>query len=152
LGSLPYAIEEARAVVRFGGKTSEIRTGEVASEQGLRTTRLDRFNVVHFATHGLLNRTVPSRSALVLAGASGVGSGDGFLRARDIYRVRLKSELVVLSSCQTARGRILAGEGVQGLAQAFFHAGARSVVASLWDVSDRHTADLMAAFYRHMAR
>src|SRR5262249_39319179 len=82
----------------------------------------------------------------------GAESNDGLLRARDIYRLRLRGELVVLSSCQTARGRVLAGEGVQGLAQAFFHAGARSVVASLWDVSDRRTAELMTAFYRHLSR
>src|SRR5262249_9094826 len=51
---------------------------------------------------------------------------------------------------ETARGRVLSGEGVQSLARAFFYAGARSVVASLWSVNDRKTADLMAAFYRHL--
>jgi CHAT domain-containing protein len=76
---------------------------------------------------------------------------DGFLQAREIFRLELDSDLVVLSACQTARGQILAGEGVQGLAQAFFHAGARSVVASLWNVNDERTATFMEAFYRHLA-
>src|SRR5262249_40465538 len=77
---------------------------------------------------------------------------NGLLQAREIYRLRLASDLVTLSACQTARGRVLPGEGVQGLAQAFFHAGARSVLASLWDVSDRRTSDLMSGFYARPAR
>jgi CHAT domain-containing protein len=151
LDPLPYARDEAKAVSRFGGSGSEVHIGSEASEARVLTTGLRRFDVIHFATHALLNRNVPSRSALVLAGGSGGETGDGLLRARDIYRLKLRSELVVLSSCRTARGRILPGEGVQGLAHAFFHAGARSVVASLWDVSDRRTADLMSMFYAHLA-
>src|SRR5262249_19787633 len=65
---------------------------------------------------------------------------------------KLSSELVVLSACQTARGKILPGEGVEGLAQAFFHAGARTVVGTLWNVNDRRSAELMEFFYRSMAR
>src|SRR5262249_10882378 len=65
--------------------------------------------------------------------------------------LKLRSDLVVLSACRTAQGRVLAGEGVQSLARAFFHAGARSLVASLWDVGDRRTAPLMTAFYRRLA-
>jgi CHAT domain-containing protein len=73
------------------------------------------------------------------------------LQAREIYHLTLASDLVVLSACQTARGRLLAGEGVQGLAHAFFQAGAQSVVASLWNVNDERTATFMEALYRHLA-
>ncbi len=149
LAPLPYAASEARAVARFGGPGSEVDIGTDASEARLAGRSLAGFRVIHFATHGLLSRRVPSRSALLLAADR---DGEGLLTAREIYRLRLDSDLVVLSACETARGRILAGEGVESLAQAFFHAGARSVVASLWDVSDRRTADLMSDFYAHLAR
>jgi CHAT domain-containing protein len=149
MAPLPYAAVEAREVFRFGGPRSRILLGSDATEKHTKEASLEQFGGLHFATHGFLSQRFPSRSSLLL---SADGKDEGFLTAREIYRLKLKSELVVLSSCQSARGKILAGEGVRGLAQAFFHAGARSVVASLWDVSDRHTADLMAAFYRHMAR
>jgi CHAT domain-containing protein len=109
---------------------------------------IDRFRVLHFATHGLVSERAPYRSALVLARADGE---DGFLQAREIYGLRLRSDLVVLSACQTARGSVIQGEGVESLAGAFLHAGARSVVASLWNVNDERTATFMEAFYRHLA-
>lgn len=148
LAPLPRASAEARAIARYGGSGTEVLTGSLASQSRLRETALDRFRVIHFATHGLLDAGHPSRSGLLLTGE---GNADGLLTAREIYRLRLKSDLVVLSACQTARGRILAGEGVQGLAQAFFHAGAGSVVATLWDVNDRRAERLMTAFYSRLA-
>src|SRR5262249_49470833 len=149
LSPLPDAAREAAAVARFGDRASELDVGLRASESRIEERPLEGFRVLHFATHALLSRRVPSRSALLLAAE---GGHDGLLTAREIYRLSLRADLVALSGCQTARGRILAGEGVQSLAHAFFHAGARSVVASLWDVSDRRTADLMAGFYEHLAR
>ena len=148
IAPLPHAQAEARAIARFGGPGTVVYTGAAASEARVRAASLERFGVVHFATHGLLSQRNPSRSALLLAAQ---GSSQGLLTAREIHRLKLPSDLVVLSACQTARGRILAGEGVQGLTQAFFHAGARSVVASLWDVNDRRTERLMTGFYGHLA-
>ncbi|HKF44802.1 MAG TPA: CHAT domain-containing tetratricopeptide repeat protein [Thermoanaerobaculia bacterium] len=151
LTPVPGAAREARRVAAFGGAGSQTRIGRDAREWWVRTSPLERFGVIHFATHGLLNPRAPSQSALLLAGEGNAESGDGLLRARDIERLRLSSELVVLSACQTARGRILPGEGVEGLAQAFFHAGAKSVVASLWDVRDARTAGFMEDFYRRLS-
>ena len=148
IAPLPHAESEARAIARFGGPGTVVYTGADASEARVRSAPLERFGVVHFATHGLLSHRNPSRSALLLAAE---GPSQGLLTAREIYRLKLPADLVVLSACETARGRILAGEGVQGLTQAFFHAGARSVVASLWDVNDRRTERLMLAFYGHLA-
>ena len=150
LEALPFAEAEGRAVVSFGAEGSELLVGRAASEQRVAQADLERFGVLHFATHGLLSSKAPSRSALVLAADPG-GRENGLLTAREIYRLRLASDLVVLSGCRTARGRILPGDGVQSLARAFLHAGARSLVASLWDVSDRRTATLMESFYRHLA-
>ncbi|RME48132.1 MAG: CHAT domain-containing protein [Chloroflexi bacterium] len=147
---LPFSAAEVKAIARYAGSGSQIYTGREASEHRIKTDRLNRFRVTHFATHGLISQRMSARSALVLAPGDEAHE-DGFLQAREIYRLKLASDLVVLSACQTARGRILAGEGVQGLAQAFFYAGTPSVVASLWNVNDKGTAVVMEAFYRHLA-
>ena len=75
---------------------------------------------------------------------------DGFLRLNDIYNLKLGADLVVLSACNTALGREVRGEGLIGLTQGFMAAGARSVVASLWQVPDGATAELMRQFYGYM--
>ena len=75
---------------------------------------------------------------------------DGFLRLTDIYNLKLSADLVVLSACDTALGREVRGEGLIGLTQGFMAAGARSLIASLWQVPDRATAELMTQLYRYM--
>jgi CHAT domain-containing protein/tetratricopeptide (TPR) repeat protein len=147
---IPFSAAEARAVSRYVGQGSAVYLGDEASERRIKTEVLDRFRIIHFATHGLLSLQSPSRSTLLLSSSDGDGE-DGFLQAREIYHLKIASDLVVLSACQTASGRLLAGEGVESLSQAFFYAGAKSVVASLWDVSDRRTANFMETFYRHLA-
>jgi CHAT domain-containing protein len=148
LAALPHASAEARAIARFGGSGTVVLTGALASEGRVRQEPLERFRVLHFATHGLLDERHPSRSGLLLAADAGT---DGLLTSREIYRLKLRSDLVVLSACQTGRGKILSGEGVQGLARAFFHAGARSIVATLWNVDDRWSETLMTTFYTRLA-
>jgi CHAT domain-containing protein len=145
---IPFSATEAKAVKRYAGGGSTIYTGAEASENRVKTDRLDRFRVIHFATHGLISQQMPARSALVLTPG---GDEDGFLQVREIYGLKLKSDLVVLSACQTARGQVLAGEGVRGLAQAFLYAGARSVVASLWDVNDERATEFMESFYKNLS-
>jgi CHAT domain-containing protein len=151
MSPLPHAAEEARRIRRYAARGSEVFTGREASERRVKEESLDRFRILHFATHGLVSARYPERSALVLA-SSGADGEDGFLQAREISDLKLDCDAVVLSACQTARGRLLAGEGVQGLARAFLYAGAHTVVASLWNVNDRRTADLMSAFYRALSR
>jgi CHAT domain-containing protein len=112
-----------------------------------------RYHVLHFATHGLLNSTHPELSGLVLSLVDETGEPqNGFLRLQDVYQLRIEADLVVLSACQTALGKRVQGEGVLGLTRGFLHAGARQVLASLWKVSDRATAELMAELYRSMLR
>src|SRR5206468_828178 len=137
-------------ISRYMRSGSAILVGADASERRVKEGGLDRFRVLHFATHGLVSERAPYRSALVLAHSDGDGE-DGFLQAREIYGLRLQTDLVVLSACQTARGSVVEGEGVQSLAVAFLDAGARSVVASLWNVNDERTATFMEAFYRHLS-
>ncbi len=108
---------------------------------------------VHFATHGVVNSEYPELSGIVLSLWDEAGrEQDGFLRLHDIYNLKLNADLVVLSACETALGKEIRGEGIVGLSRGFMYAGAPSVVASLWRVDDRATADLMRRFYQRMIR
>jgi CHAT domain-containing protein len=109
------------------------------------------YRFLHFATHGLVDESYPDRSSLALS-VPVDETEDGHLRAREIHRMQLQADLVVLSACETALGRVVRGEGVLGLARAFLFAGAESVVASLWEVADISTADFMTHLYRSMVR
>jgi CHAT domain-containing protein len=114
--------------------------------------------VLHLAAHGCLDERFPLNSALALTPpvatpppGSAEGRDNGLLQAWEIFEgLRLDADLVVLSACDSALGREVAGEGLLGLTRAFQYAGARSVVASLWQVPDAATADLMVAFHRHL--
>jgi CHAT domain-containing protein/tetratricopeptide (TPR) repeat protein len=105
--------------------------------------------VVHFATHGFLDSETPELSGLVLSLVDRNGNPtDGFLRLHDVYGLTLAADLVVLSGCRTALGKEVKGEGLLGLTRGFLYAGAPRVMASLWPVRDRATAELMQRFYR----
>ena len=91
----------------------------------------------------------PSQTLLSLVDEQGRFQ-DGFLRMHEIFNLRLPAELVVLSACQTGLGKEIKGEGLMGLTRGFMYAGAARVVASLWEVNDAATAELMKRFYRRM--
>jgi CHAT domain-containing protein len=111
--------------------------------------RLSGYRIVHFATHGVIDAERPALSGLALSMVERDGSPqEGFLHLRDVYGLRLDADLVVLSGCRTALGRELRGEGLLGLTRGFLYAGTPRVVASLWQVEDRATSELMTRFYR----
>jgi CHAT domain-containing protein len=98
-----------------------------------------------------LNSQHPKLSGIVLSLYDEQGRPiDGFVRAHEIYNLKLNAELVVLSACRTALGREIKGEGLVGLTRGFMYAGTPSVVASLWDVRDEATSELMSRFYERM--
>jgi hypothetical protein len=149
---LPYT---RREVERIAAAYPEARLylGEEATEERAKSTTRDA-RVLHFATHGYLDDRTPLDSALVLTIPEELSAGrdNGLLQVWEIFEsVRLDADLVVLSACDSALGRELSGEGLIGLTRAFQYAGARSVVASLWSVADRVTAELMARFHRSLA-
>ena len=114
---------------------------------------LGRYRIIHFATHGLLNSEHPELSGLVFSLIDEQGRPqNGFLRLHEIYNLRLPAELVVLSACQSGLGKQIKGEGLVGLTRGFMYAGAPRVVASLWQVNDYATAELMKRFYRGMLK
>jgi CHAT domain-containing protein len=150
LGPLPYARAESRAVVRDLGGGSVQRLGEDASEVFVKTTPLQQFGVLHFATHAVTDETHPDRSGVLLA--PGAANQDGLLQIREIVDLGLDGRVVVLSACSSNTGALLRGEGVMSLARAFFQAGAHTVVASLWRLRDDEAADLFDRFYRHLGK
>lgn len=147
LGPLPFAEQELHAIGRTFRDRTRIMSGASARESGLRDGSLPQFPVLHFATHGLVSDVQPKRSGLLLAPETGE---DGLLQMSEIYGLGLKANLVVLSACQTALGREITGEGLIGLSRAFFYAGARSVVATLWNLNDRFAAEFVERFYSEL--
>ena len=150
LGPLPYARAESRAVVRALGGGSVQRLGEDASELYVKTTQLQRFGVLHFATHAVTDEANPDRSGVLLA--PGAANQDGLLQIREIVDLDLRGRVIVLSACSSNTGAVLRGEGVMSLARAFFQAGAHTVVASLWRLRDDEAAGFFDRFYRHLGR
>jgi CHAT domain-containing protein len=122
-----------------------------ASRETVMRPEIGRYRIVHFATHSLLDNQHPELSGVVLSLFDRSGHPqNGFLRLYDIYNLRLASDLVVLSACQTALGGEIKGEGLIGLTRGFLYAGAPRVVATLWEIDDRTTAELMKLFYERM--
>lgn len=112
---------------------------------------LGQYRIVHFASHSILNNVHPDLSGIVLSLVDHQGrSQDGFLRAHEIYNLKLPAELIVLSACRTGIGKQIRGEGLISLTRGFMYAGARRVGVNLWSVEDRASAELMVRFYRQM--
>jgi CHAT domain-containing protein len=148
LAPLPRTRDEVEYIASlFPDGRSKVLLGSEGTEAALRREPLRRYRRLHFAAHSLVDDQSPWRSAVVLTPGDGE---DGFLEASEISELDLDCELVVLSGCQTGRGQLLSGEGIVGLSRAFLYAGARSVVVSLWDVSDISTGRLMKNFYQHL--
>jgi CHAT domain-containing protein/Tfp pilus assembly protein PilF len=147
---LRFSREEANAIASLTRSSDVLKATDFkASRATALSGALSGHRIVHFATHGVVDSDRPALSALILSLVDERGARqNGYLRLHDIYNMRLDADLVVLSACQTALGKEIKGEGLIGLTRAFFYAGAPRVVASLWQVNDLATAELMKKFYR----
>lgn len=149
LPPLPRTRDEVQYIASlFPADRTTLYLGKDSTEDAVKRESLRRYRRLHFATHSLIDEVSPSRSAVVLTLDP---EDDGFLDVNEISELDLDCDLVVLSACQTGRGQLLSGEGIVGLSRAFLYAGARSVVVSLWSVSDISTGHLMKTFYQHLA-
>jgi CHAT domain-containing protein len=149
--SLPYSKKEIKKIAKlFPKKDRDIYLGEQAREEVIKGTSLDDYQIIHFACHSLLDERFPFRSALVLS-IDNDSQEDGFLLVREIYNLRLSADMIVLSACQTGRGKLENMEGVMGLPRIFFYCGARSVVSSLWNINDKSTTKFMPYFYKYLS-
>lgn len=149
--SLIYSKFELNNLSNIAGPQSFIARGFKASRAVLETTDFSEFAILHFATHGLLNPNKPEKSGFFLSMLDPEGKPqNGFITMQDVYSLHVPVDLVVLSACRTGLGKDVRGEGLIGLTRGFMHAGASSVVASLWKVDDEATAELMKNFYTNM--
>lgn len=152
LARLPFTRKEAQAILFLASERERLAALDFDASRGTAfKPELAQYRYVHFATHGLLNSLRPELSGIVLSLVNERGADqDGFLRAQEVLDLRLSADLVVLSGCRTGLGKEIKGEGLTGLTRGFMYAGAARVMASLWDVSDRTTSQLMARVYQGM--
>lgn len=149
---LQFAPQEARAISAIFRPHSRLLVGAAATESSFKADA-GNFDILHLATHGNFNRENPMLSAVELEADA---ANDGLLEVHEIMELNLKSELVTLSACQTGLGAgwfnaIPAGDEFVGLTRAFLYAGSQSVLATLWEVDDRSTVELMEGFYQSIA-
>jgi CHAT domain-containing protein/Tfp pilus assembly protein PilF len=146
---LLFSRKEANAILREAPQGGALKALDFkASLDTVTGAKLSQYRIVHFATHGLLNSLHPELSGLVLSLVDEQGRArPGFLSLETIYNMTLPVDLVVLSACETGLGKEIQGEGLLGITRGFMYAGASRVVASLWNVNDAATAQLMAKFY-----
>lgn len=143
---LKYAQTEAQSIAKILPR-STLRLGRQASETFLRSQGKNA-STIHIAAHGMFHPDDPLQSAIFLAPDS---SNDGRLMVGDLYNLRLDADLVTLSGCETARGKVASGDDVVGFTRGLFYAGTRSVLSSLWKVDDQATGELMTRFYTSLA-
>jgi CHAT domain-containing protein/ketosteroid isomerase-like protein len=147
---LPEAERMVTGLGRLYGSSARVYVGTEAREDIFKLQAAN-YRILQLSTHGVINDRSPMYSHLVLA-QSGDGKEDGLLEAWEIMQMKLNADLVVLSACETARGRVGAGEGVIGLSWALFVAGCPTTVVSQWKVESSSTADLMLEFHRHLLK
>jgi CHAT domain-containing protein/Tfp pilus assembly protein PilF len=150
LDSLPEAENEVKALAQlYGAAYSRVYVGAEAREERFKAEAPDA-TILHLATHGILNDAGPMYSQIVFSQPDSTSSEDGLLEAWEIMKLNLKADLVVLSACETARGRVGAGEGVIGLTWALFVAGSPTTLVSQWKVDSTSTTQLMLEFHRSL--
>jgi len=152
LRRLRFSRQEAEEIVRLAADDPNLEAVDFDANRALATSaEMGQYRIVHFATHGLINNEHPELSGIVLSLVDRQGRPqNGFLRLYDLYNLKLSADLVVLSACQTALGKEIKGEGLVGLTRGFMYAGAPRVVASLWQIDDRASAEFMKRFYQAM--
>ena len=153
LEPLAFVGEEARRLrALFPQNRTVVLEGAQATAVNLQRSAEDgSFAFVHFATHGIFNERRPQYSGLVLS-PDAAEDDDGFLTMGEVFGLDLECDQVTLSACTSGLGEHVSGEGLVGLTRAFMYAGARNVLATLWEVSGRETAQFMVTFYEEFRR
>lgn len=147
--NLPSSEMEAKSIGKLFSD-SYIMTGEEANETAFKEI-VSSYKYIHIATHFISHEKQPLYSKIVLA-QTNHGLDDGFLETYEIYNLHLNAAMVVLSGCNTGRGKLYKGEGLLGVARAFQYAGVPTLIASLWPVDDESTAFLMTKFYGYLKK
>jgi len=144
---LEHTENEIKTLRRHLGRTGNIYSGEKATKMQF-IADVERSNIVHVATHGIINDDEPQLSGLVFAKER--GAEDGILYSGEIYNLEMEADLLVLSSCESGVGKLHTGEGIMNLTRGFLYAGARNIMYTQWKIDDGTTYDLMQEFYRNI--
>ena len=150
LPRLPYTRQEADAILALVPSTGrKVALGFEANRATAMSDDLNKYRIIHFATHSVLDSTNPELSSIALSMLDRQAKPqDGYLYSYEVFNMKLGAELVVLSGCRTGLGKEVKGEGLYGMTRGFMYAGSKRVMVSLWDVQDQATARLMSDFYR----
>jgi len=150
---LPYSEREVHSIYSLfeeHNRPAKLFLRSDASESNFRRYT-SGYKYVHLATHGLINEKYPKLSGLAFyQPKDSLTAEDGILYSAENYALRMSSDLLVLSSCESGLGKLIKGEGLMSLTRGFFYAGARNIVVSLWKVPDKATAELMERFYYYI--
>jgi len=147
---LEYSGQEVERIASLFKKTkSDTFKRKEASEEKLKDINLEDYKILHFATHCLIDDKKPDRSSIVFS-IGNASAEDEILQMREVFNLKLNSDLVTLSACQTGLGQFIKGEGIEGLSRSFFYAGASSALISLWAVHDQATSQFMERYYFHL--
>lgn len=160
LSPLPASEEEVKGIYNLFEKKesfwdrlldnqSKILLHNQATESYVKSDNISHYRYIHFATHAYVNETNPELSGVILERKPGTKS-DGILSSGEIYNLKLHADLVVLSACETALGKLVKGEGIMSLTRSFLYAGASNVIVSLWNVTDKSTSSLMIDLYGNL--
>lgn len=147
---LRFNQEEVRRVAKHGGTFSQASAilGEAASEERFKV-EAENYDVIHLAMHGFLNDVSALESGLLFSTAAD-STEDGILYAHELYNMKLKAQLAVLSACHTAGGELARGEGIFSLSRAFKFAGCPNILASYWQADDKSTQLLIQNFFQRI--
>ncbi|MBC7927676.1 MAG: CHAT domain-containing protein [Bryobacteraceae bacterium] len=147
---LPASRSEVEAALKMAGPGAVGLLGQDATESRFKRQPLEKFGIIHLAVHAFADPRQPQRGALVF-GPEKSSDEDGFLQPREIVRLPIKADLIVLSACNTVVGRSMGQDGVSNLARAFLSSGATAVLATSWSVSDTASGSLLKEFYRNLS-
>ncbi len=143
--ALPKSEQEVISIGKIYGDKSQILLFNEASETNFKKRAKD-YGVLHLATHGIFDEIDPMSSSVLL---SADRKEDGFLSAGEIIKMKMNADLVVLSACETAKGKFSEGQEMLGLSRAFFGASVPTIIGSLWQVDDQSTKILMETFHNN---
>ncbi|MDR8391352.1 CHAT domain-containing protein [Aliifodinibius sp. S!AR15-10] len=144
-----YEVQQVDSIMSMQGYGTDLYLNRQASERAFKASALDRYEIIHLATHAYMADDPEIDPGIYFAEEPDLKE-DGILRLEEVYNLNLNAKLVVLSACETGLGNFYEGEGVMSLARAFEYAGAQNLLVSLWKVDDRSTAELMIEFYNSM--
>jgi CHAT domain-containing protein len=149
---LATSAEEVREIARLSGGPSEIHLGAASSKKLLLQGEARGVPLLHLSTHATADEANPERSRILFSPA-GPGGGPDYLFLREVYDLDLRGvDLTTLSACDTERGKVIRGEGLQGFSRGLLSAGARATVTTLWRVADRPTTEFMKQLYFELGR